>query len=193
MQLPSIQIQQTHAKINLQSNRQPMQINQHHADMQISQKHTGLMQMNTTVAKLTIDQTEAFADANLKTPLRLSKEFLNDSKNAVYQYIAKTAQQTNQLMRIENGGEAIPSLAKQNSEKPEKQLTLEYMPKNMSRVKFNYQPSEVNINVQRSEPNIKFTPRSPDIQIPKWQTDVYVAQKNQISFEAVGVNVNLGL
>lgn len=193
MQLPSIDITQTNAQIALRSERPPVQVKQHQADLQIRQQHSGVLQISKKASKLYIDQTEAFADANLKSPLRLAKEFTAGSRGKVAQYVAKTAQQGNQMMRIENGTEAIQRLAKVNSERPERQLTLAFMPKSMSKVRFRYQPSELTVNAPRREPDIRVTPRKPDIEIPKWQSEAYLKQNNQISFQAIGVNVNLGL
>ncbi len=67
------------------------------------------------------------------------------------------------------------------------------MPRSMSQVKFNYQPSEISIDAPFKEVEITVNRRAPQIEIPKWQTEAYIRQKNQISFQAVGTNVNRGL
>lgn len=192
MQMPYLQMQSVHGKIGMQSNRPQMQIQQKNAELTIKQEHGGTLRMSTRPSKLHIDQTEAFADANLKGPLRSSNEFTGRTKSEVAQYIAKTNQQGDQMMKIENGGNAIPRIAKANSELyPERELNIGYMPRNAFRVKFNYQPSELSINVSSSQPEINVRRNDPKISIPKWQSEVYVRQKNKLSIQAVGLQVNL--
>lgn len=193
MQMPSISIQKSDASIGLRSHKPSMQIRQQAADLQIRQDHAGFISISTTASKLHIDQTEAFADANLKSQLRFAKDYLSQSASVVSQFVAKTAQQGEQLKRIENGTGAIARIAKQNSVRPEPQVTLGFMPRSMSQVKFRYQPSDVRITAPHKEPDIKVTRREPQIEIPKWQTEAYVRQKNHIAFEAVGTMVNRGL
>lgn len=192
MQLPSLNIQKTDAYIGLHLQRPGLQIRQRNADLQILQDPVG-MEMRTSKPKLSIDQTEAFADANLKTPLRLANDFWAKTESVVSQYVAKTALEGEQLKSIENGTGVIQRIAKQRSERPIPEINIGYMPRSMNRVRFDYRPSEVTIHAPFKEAEISVTRRAPQIEIPKWQTDVYVRQKNQISFEAVGVNVDRGL
>ncbi|NEU30258.1 hypothetical protein GN156_05615 [bacterium LRH843] len=193
MNVPSIRIQSTDAQIGLRMNRPDMRIKQQNADLQIRQQHVGLIEISKTASKLHIDQTEAFADANLKSPLRMANEFWQKTTNEVMQYIAKTAQDGNQMLKIENGSGAIQRIAKANSERPPLQATFGYMPRSMSQVKFNYEPSKITMKAPYKEPDITVNLRPPQIEIPKWQTEAYMRQKNGISFEAVGGKVNLGL
>jgi hypothetical protein len=162
-------------------------------DLRLKQEHQGLIEISTAAAKLYIDQTEAFADANLKSPLRLGNEFASKALSQASEYVAKTAQQGEQLKRIENGNGAIAQIAKQNSEIASPEAVPGYMPRSMSRVKFDYQPSEVTVKAANKPVQINVNRRDPQIEIPKWQTDAYIQQKNQISFQVVGGHVNRGL
>ncbi|WP_062050211.1 DUF6470 family protein [Bacillus sp. JCM 19034] len=193
MQQVQLHIDQTLAQTGLRSVQPPMQIKQHQADLQISQEHTNLVEISTTARRLYIDQTEAFADANLKTPLRLSNEFYQRIRGTVMNYVAKTAREGEQLKKIENGNHAITHIAAQRGSRPQKQANIAYMPNSMSKVSFDYQPSEVHIRARKSEANIHVTPQKPEIDIPKWGVDIYLQQKNQIAFQAVGTNVDRGL
>ncbi|MCL7746738.1 DUF6470 family protein [Halalkalibacter alkaliphilus] len=193
MQLATIDIQKQDAYIGLNSHRPGLQLKQEHADMHIDQQLSAILEISTTASKLFIDQTEAFADANLKTSLRMASEFFSRSNAVVSQYVAKTAQQGEQLKRIENGTGALAQIAKVNSQIPEKEVTLGYMPKSMSQVKFDYQPASLSVRAPYKEVDVNVNRRPPQIEIPKWQTETYVQQKNQISFQAVGGNVNMGL
>ncbi|TWI59948.1 DUF6470 family protein [Halalkalibacter nanhaiisediminis] len=193
MRLPSLDIQATDAYIGLRSTRPDMRIRQQSADLQIHQEHVGLIEISKTASKLFIDQTQAFAEANLKTPLRMASDFLKKTESHVAEYLAKTVQQGNQMMRIENGNGALAQIAKAKGERPPVQTTFANMPRSMSSVKFDYQPSEISVNAPFKEAEITVNRRAPQIEIPKWQTEAYMRQKNQISFQAVGVNVNRSL
>ncbi|WP_100405457.1 DUF6470 family protein [Bacillus solitudinis] len=192
MQVPHLDIQSNDAYIGLRSQRPGPQIRQHQADLQIRQQHSSI-EISTTASKLYIDQTEAFADANLKSPLRMANEFWAKSESHVAQHIAKRSQQGEMMKKIENGFGAFAQIAKANSEKPMKQVVLGSMPKSAFHVKFDYQPAEVKVHAPTKQPEITVNRRDPDIQIPKWQTETYVRQKNSISFQAVGMAVNQGL
>lgn len=191
MQTPYLQMQSTLGQIGLQSNRPPLQIKQPNADLTIKQEHVDTLKISTKASKLLIDQTEAFADAHLKDPIRSANEYYQKTKSKVAEYISKTVSQGMQLLKIENGGNVFPQLAAANSQlNPERQFQLKSMP-NALRVKINYQPGELNIQVNRSEPDIQVKKNDPIISIPKWQTDAYIRQKNNLNIQAVGLSVNI--
>ncbi|WP_368503261.1 DUF6470 family protein [Alkalihalophilus sp. As8PL] len=193
MQLASLEIRSTHAQMAQQSDRGTVRIKQHQADLQIRQQ-TDVIEINTTFPKLSIDQTEAFADANLKSGLRHAKEFYASANSQVSEHIAKKRQEGDQMMRIEHGyGGAFARIAKQNSTKPDPQLHVVNMPRSMDQTKIHFQPSQISFNVPRHEATISINRREPDIQMPKWQTDTYLRQKNSISYQAVGAFINRGL
>ncbi|KHF39623.1 DUF6470 family protein [Halalkalibacter okhensis] len=193
MMTPSLQIQQTSTLTGLRSHRPELQIRQQSPDLHINQDHHGLVEISTTAGRMYIDQTEAFADANLVPALRQNQEYLASGNKKAAQFIARTVQQGDQMMQIENGTGALARISKVNSETPEKQATLGYMPRSMDRVKFQYQPSDVSIRVNPKPVDIQIDRKEVQVDIPKWQTDTYIRQKNQISFQVVGSKVNLGI
>ncbi|WP_017726242.1 DUF6470 family protein, partial [Halalkalibacterium ligniniphilum] len=150
-------------------------------------------QISRRASKLYIDQTAAFADANLKTPLRMANDFWAKSEQAVNEHIAKKRQQGDQMMKIENGFGAFAHIAKTDSEKPMRKAVIAYMPSSAFQVKFDYDPGELSFSVPDYHTDIRVTRNEPEIQIPKWQIDTYLRQKESISFQAVGALVNRGL
>lgn len=188
--LPTLHIQTTDAYIGLQSEKPPMQIEQPNADVQIRQRHTDIISISTKAAKLYIDQTEAFADANLKSPLRVANEFWQKTTPHMMEYIGKVAQEGDRMMRIEDGGEIFAQLAKENSERPPVQTGLQYMPRSMSQVSFRYEPGDVSIDAAYEDLSISVQRRPPKVNIPKWKTNVYMRQMNSISFDVVGRKMN---
>lgn len=185
-----IEVSTVQARTGLQNQRPPMSIQQPSADLQIDQELNGSFQISTTASKLFIDQTEAFADADLKGPLRRSDEFASRSKQNAMQYVSKTIQQGEQLKKIENGGNAIASLAKQNIERAKKEYNLAMVPEHMGKVSFDYRPSEVSVQADWAKPNIQVDKNEPQINIPRWETNAYLQQKNQINFSVTGGSIN---
>ena len=192
MQLPMLQIESAQAQLGFRSHRPHMQIKQRHADLQIDQEFAEI-NMSRTKPRLSIDQTEAFADANLKGALRQHEEFFQSGQRKYMEYLAKTVRQGDQLMRIEHGLNKYPQIIKQDHNTPPKQVEIGWMPRTADRIKINFQPSELKVDVRIKEPTFRVQINDPQIQIPKWQTDTYVKQKNSIRFNVVGGNVNKGL
>ncbi|MDG5786673.1 DUF6470 family protein [Evansella sp. AB-P1] len=190
MQLPQINIQTQTASTAIAYNRPPMSIQQRPADIHIEQELIGSFRISSTASKLYIDQTEAFADANLKTPLRLASEYTSSAQNAALQYIAKKARQGEQLKSIDNGVNAIPAIVRENSSRKPAQVELGTMPQNAFRVNIDYVPSTVEVDVDWPDPIIEVRKNDPDIHIPRWEANTYLEQKNWISFSVVGGNIN---
>ncbi|KGA97237.1 hypothetical protein BALCAV_0211580 [Alkalihalobacillus alcalophilus ATCC 27647 = CGMCC 1.3604] len=193
MQMPSIRINQVHAQIAIQKNEPPVQIKQRQADMHIDQKINEIIQIQTTPSRLHIDQTEAFADANLKHPLRFSSEFYGKMISSVYSYIAKKVGEGKQLAAIHTGQNAIANIARQTTTSPPPSSQIAYMPKGLDRVRFSYQPSTVHYDVPNGHIDIHVQKNDPIIQMAKWQSDVYLKQKNQIIFDVVGGHIDRGM
>lgn len=193
MKTPYLEISQTHGQIGLKSSKPFLKIQQQPADLQIRQQHGDNIKISKKAAQLFIDQTEAFADANIKGPLRRATEYAQGTKQKLLQYLAKTAQQGEQLMKIENGFGKIPQIAAENSKLFTKEFGMGWTPQSANRIKMSFQPAELDFSVSRSEPNISVTPRPVQIQAQPWQTDVYIKQKNNLAIRAVGLHVNQGL
>src|SRR5690554_5244976 len=190
MNHPQIQIHTERAHIGIQQQRPPMSIRQRPADLEINQELVGSFRLSKTASKLFIDQSEAFADADRKGPLRRSREAVTKAHQNVMKYIARTAQQGERLKKIEHGGNAIAEIARQKGTREEFSFNYGTVPKNAFRVKFDFVPSELKVDVDWPEPNIRVRRNEPDIHIPKWQTNAYLKQKNSIHFSVAGGTIN---
>ncbi|MDE5414044.1 DUF6470 family protein [Alkalihalobacterium chitinilyticum] len=192
MNLPQLHISTNRAEIGIRSQKPAMRIQQPHADLKIDQNYIDILRISKRASKLHIDQSQAFADANLKNSKQLLSDVVNRGEQKAMQYIAKVAQQGDQLMKIENGDGAIQQIAKSNSQFKTYDFNVGMIPRPFS-VKINYDPGETNIQVNRQDVQISVNRNEPRIDIPKWQSQAYLKQKNSISFQAVGINVNKGL
>ncbi|MDQ0254530.1 hypothetical protein J2S74_001909 [Evansella vedderi] len=186
MSIPQINIHTERAEVGITQHRPEMQIRQQSADLHIQQELAGTLRISKTASKLFIDQSEAFADADLKGPLRRGKENAAAAMQNILQYIAKTAREGEQLKKIEHGGNQLAALAKQKGERAPIEIGQGTIPANAFRVQFNYVPSEIAVDVDWPEPQIQITKRDPEVHIPKWQTEVYLQQKQQIAFSVSG-------
>lgn len=180
MQLPQIQIDQTHAKIGTTSQNAALEIEQPKADLSIDQPQADIRYFRRP-SKLTIDQTEAWAAMNVKSVRRSISEFAADGERAWFEGVARVAAQGDQLMQIENGGNPIPAQAAANSEPPIREVNIAFIPPPFS-VKFNYDPGDLTIEAQPRKPLINAQLRKPLINVQPGKIETYLSQKNTIAF-----------
>lgn len=166
MDFPRIQIDQTFGKIGLHHRPARILIEQRPAKLEIRQPKAKLL-LRTTGGKLDIDQSQAFAEANLKHVFQLTAEYAALGRKAVLEGIARRAREGDRLMQIEKGGHPIADLARKGAYPPAKQLQIGWMPHSPFSVRFHYEPVRVDIfafprepqvNVQTYQPHIKYVP-----------------------------------
>lgn len=192
MQLPYLEHSSTRAYIGLKANRPHPEIKQHQADLQIRQEHVASFKLEITHGELHIDQSEAFAEADLKGILRRNNEYIQKAKQNGLNYIAKASQEGDRLMRIEHGYGKIEEISASKNEPTHYETNIDLVPKPFQ-VKINYTPGSVKVRSGEAPLDINVTPRKPDIQFQKWQAETYIRQQNSLHFRAVGLNVNRAL
>lgn len=188
MDFPTIHISTSDAKIGIETQRPPIRIEQKPAEQTIKQPPADI-EIEYRPSKLSIDSTEARADAGLKAPLRYMREVVEKVKIEAQKSVAETVRQGDMLMRIENGGNMIPQLAKMNSFE-QLQFGLGYIPSSFDKVELNYDPGEVSVHVKRNEPIIDVVVNKPKTYIQPWSVKTYLKDKASISFEVIGENVS---
>lgn len=158
MNIPQLQIQTTNGVLGLQITKPTQEIEQPKATL-TQQQPAAILDMSTTRPQLSIDTTEARAEIDLKSVARRIAEFAQLGKQSAMEGIGRRAQEGQQLLRIENGGNMLAELAKQNVTPPPAQLGIRFIG-NKSGVQMSYQPGTT---------NIQFTPQKPitDVQVNK--------------------------
>ncbi|MFS0821620.1 DUF6470 family protein [Bacillus sp. 1P02SD] len=159
MGLAQIRLESQNAKTGIRTTKPIQEIQQPKADLSIQQPKADL-EIRTTPGKLTIDQTEAWADMDLKHISRRIAEAADKGYQNSLEGIARRAQEGNELMKIENGGNPIAQIAKRNSEGPEFQFNIGWIPSHFS-VKTNYVPAAVDIQVKVNKPIINSSINKP--------------------------------
>lgn len=190
MQLPRINIESSSSYLGINQQRATLSIRQPQADIKMNQPQPDV-QYIMTKSKLKIDQTEAFADANLKHPTRVIKETAQKSKQKLLQNLANEAAEGERLMKIENQNKSvIPDIARENSTPKPKQITLAYMPSSAEKIKFYYQPSKIDIKVNRGNFQLNIKANQPNITYHSGDISIYLKQKAQIKMTPVGAELD---
>ena len=181
MQMPQIRLQSTSMQIGLNIEQPVQQLEQKAADLSIEQPKA-ILEIQTTPGKLTIDQSKAREDMDLKSLSKRVDEFAQQGYQDLLEGIARRSQQGTEWRHIENGGNVIASQAKQNGRGPEKQFNLGWIPSHFS-VKLDYQPAQVDIEATPQKPNIDVQINRPNHEYTPGDTEVEVIQKNSLDID----------
>lgn len=190
MQLPRLELHNTFAQLGVQKKNASIEIRQPKAELNYNQPQPS-MEIHKSASKLEIDQTEAFADANLKHPFRNIKEWAERAKQKILQSLAEKANEGDRLMKIEERSESvIPEIARQESETPPKQFNIGFMPSSTDKVKISYQPSEIKIKMNTEPMKFDVTTNGPVIKYHPGDFNIYLKQKASLNIQAVGATLD---
>lgn len=146
MNIPKLQIESTKAQIGLNIQKSVQEIQQPKASLDLQQP-AAILTINTTKSKLSIDAYEARESIDYKTSMSRTREIAQRSIQESLEGMARRAQEGQQLMMIENGGNPIAQQAKLSGRQPYSSLNIKFIPQAGS-VKINYQPATVDIQVE---------------------------------------------
>ncbi len=187
MNLPQIRMESQFAKIGLQIDKPVQSIEQPPADLSIEQPRADLS-IRQPHGKLNIDQTQAWEDMNIKTPSRFAEQIAQEGYNAWLSAVGRIAEQGDELMRIENGGDPLVSQAIVNGAIPTYDFNIGWIPSAFS-VKLNFEPGKLEINAQPNKPIIKATPNKPIHQYTPGKVNVYMQQFNSLKIDFINLTV----
>lgn len=191
MEFAQIRLESQSAMIGIRTTKPVQEIQQPKADLTIEQPRAELT-IQTTPGKLTIDQTEAWADMDLKHISRRIAEAADKGYQDSLEGIARRAQEGAELMQIENGGSPIAQIAKRNSEGPDLQFNVGWIPSHFS-VKTNYEPAKVDIQVKENKPIINAGINKPIHEYTPGKVDISLEQRQSLKIDFanlkyIGVN-----
>ena len=144
------------------------------------------LQMESTQAKVYIDQTEAFADAGLKKPERFMRDNVQEAQRLMLQGIARVASQGNQLADIQNVSDdtVIANQAYENAfGQFEYDWGYTHIPK--SGPKYNPVKGELNISLKKGNVTGQVEKGTVDHDFRRGKVDIYLRQRNSLEIEAV--------
>lgn len=150
MQIPQLQIETTRGILGLQIDKPVQEIQQPKAEL-MQQQPAAILEISTTDPKLFIDTTENRADIDMKSILRRMDENVQFGKQSVFEGMARRAEEGHQLMRIENGGNAIADISKQSTTPPPAPLGIRFVG-NRLKLKMAIEPGTTDIQWKTQQP-----------------------------------------
>ena len=177
-------MRQTHAAIQMTSNRPVLEMRQSRADLSMKQGKVEMTQQ-TRPGTLEVESSVARSESNLKGTFELGSYFGRIGEQGAREATSRAAQEGDQLMRIENGN-PIPSIAASKVNDPYPIADMGYMPKSIDRVKLTYTPADVKIewNLTPAQIDVSLTPA--DISFTPWTTDISLRQQASLEMWPVG-------
>ncbi|EIT86942.1 hypothetical protein A374_01764 [Fictibacillus macauensis ZFHKF-1] len=147
-----LQIMTTPGLIEHSTTPAKQRIHQEAAVQSIEQRPADLS-IKVTPGKLSIDQSQARADMDLKSLAQRIKDFAAYGQSDWLEGIARRAEEGDELMRIEQGGNPLPEQAQKNAESPLFSFNIGFIPSFFA-VKRAYEPARVQIEWHVNQPVI---------------------------------------
>ena len=142
--------------------------------------------METVAARLEIDSTQAMIEAGRIPALESVERYAAFGRQMGQQATSQAAAEGDQMMRIEQGGNAVARVAKSRDTPPAEVTTLGFIPRSLDRVKINYTPAEVRINYTAEKPRIEGQINRPELNVTEGTVDIYLREQNQLDMWPVG-------
>ena len=146
MNIPKIQLQSTKAQIGLNIQKPVQEIEQLKANLDLQQPQAK-MTMQTTKPKLSVDSLEMRESLDLKSSRSRTAEVAQYSKQSALEGVSRRAQEGNELMSIENGGNPLAEQAERRGSQPYSGLGIKFIPQPDS-VKVSFEPGTLDIQVE---------------------------------------------
>lgn len=144
MQMPQLQIQTTPGKLGLTIEKPIQLIEQPKATID-QQQPAATLEISSTRPKLSVDTTAVREDIDMKSAFKRTEEYAQLGRQAALNGVGRRAEEGQQLLRIENGGNTIADLAKQNGTPPPAPLGIRFVA-NRSKIQMSISPGTTTIN-----------------------------------------------
>lgn len=181
MKLPQIRLESQQARISITTTSPRQTIEQPEAELDIQNPKIE-MEIHRTPSKLTIDQTKAWEDMDLKHIFRRIEEYADNGYQDWLNGLARMAEQGNELMKIEDGGNPIATQAKSNSESPVKEFNVGWVPSHFS-VKIDYNPGKVDIEWKAQPAVNNSKPKKPIVDYKPGNVNIEMEQKANVKVD----------
>ncbi|MBB2481641.1 hypothetical protein H5P36_15775 [Bacillus sp. APMAM] len=181
MEMSRIHMQSTFARIGMETTPSQQSIEQSSADMEIQQPQAQLY-IHRTPSVLTIDQSEAWADMDIKPISRRVAEFASKGYSDWLEGLAKTTEEGNELMKIEYHGKAIADISKRNGQLPTYDFNIGFIPRPFS-VKINIEPGTLDIQAEINKPNIQVSAHKPNIEYQLGKVNIFMRQYPSLNID----------
>ncbi|MCY8736189.1 DUF6470 family protein [Bacillus haynesii] len=181
MEMPRLIMQNIPGRIGLTTTPPDLKMEQPRADLKIEQPPAEL-EITTTPSKLTIDQTKAWEDLERKHIFKRIEEGAQQGYQDWLAGMARTAEEGDEMMRIEIEGNPLADQARRNSEPEPIQIGVHFTP-SFDRVKIAYEPAKVNIEATPHKPIIEATPNKPVVNYTPGSVKVDMLQYPEVKID----------
>lgn len=190
MNMAKLEIQQSHIRLDWDVQRPTYSFEPGHAEVEITQQPAEMI-LNRTPIKLTIDQTQCWADMDLKHISQRIAEAAADGKQSILAYIERVTLEGEQLGAIENTGNTIRQIAANNAYPKSPQFKYGNVPGNFS-LRFAFTPGELNMDWKIGGATIDVRSVPFHHSYEKGSITYSIPQRNEMHFQVVGGKLDIG-
>ena len=123
---------------------------------------------------------------NLMNALRSTEHFASEGKQKASEGTGRRAEEGSELMRIENQGEPLIEQATRNSQRPDYQLGIKFIP-SFGAVKINYEPGQLDIQAQPQAPRIDVQVKAPIHNYTPDKIDIQMKQMANLEIDFINL------
>ena len=186
MRLPSVEINQTFARLGANSSPSSLEIDAKLGEMEVdyNQSHPNQVVPDIEIEQqdviVDIDTTRAWAELGRREFNELVDHLKQEARQSTYQSIARIAREGDRLGAIENEEDAIAEIARDNSF-DNKEAVLAAIPESPPDI--NVQPGEVNIEsgYDPRDFELRVEDNTPNIKGETGQLEIYLEQEPELN------------
>jgi len=183
--VPQIRMESTFIQLGLKTEK-PLQSIEQPKAIQTIEQPKAKMEFRTTPGQLSLDQSQARADMDLKSIRQRIKEFAENGYQDFLTGMARRREQGDELMKIENKGNPISQQAVINGTKPEKQFNIGWIPSHFS-VKINYEPANVETYIEPQKPILEAKMNRPIHEYKPGKVNMFIERWNSLKIDFVNI------
>lgn len=185
MQMPQIRLHSQSALIGIEARPAVQSIEQPRADLQLEQPMAKI-EMRTVPGRLTIDQTEAWEQMDIKHIFTRITENAAKGRQAVLEGMERIGYEGDELMNIQTGRDAIVDQAERSMEGEIHDANITWVPAPFS-VKLAYQPGRLTMDAQPQKVINNTQIRKPVISYQPGEAAVSIRRHNELKVDFVNL------
>ena len=184
-----LRITTQNAQIGIESTNGHYDMRQNQLPMELRTKQP-VLHLQNEEAVLYIDQRRCFSEAGLKSSMELTRNYAQKGKQAALRATTRIADEGRELTNIQSKGSAIVRQAKRKAATfGNKQFNFDMIPK--SRPEITVKQGKIHGDFEPGNVNIQLNNFRPEIHYQRGDVEIYLKQKNYISFEYVGKGIDI--
>lgn len=180
-----LEINQSFAKIGMDIKEPELKLSKSKGEMSLD-KGPGEQSIKKKDSKVNIDNYPAEYDLGYRNYKDFMKDFSQKGKKTALSQIAKYANEGDQLMRIESGGDPIVFQAKENSKSIEKDIGIRW--KRGPSISVSKDQLDINYNPKNLKGN--YTESNVSSELNWGRVNTYLKQKANLEINVRGNNLN---